>query len=63
MRKLLILLILGAIGFYVGWPVYSAWQIKSALQNGDAGILSSKIDFDSIRTSLKPGVAGRGETA
>ncbi|HRK18085.1 MAG TPA: DUF2939 domain-containing protein [Hyphomicrobiaceae bacterium] len=56
MRKLLALIILGAIGFYVAWPAWSGYRIASALQAKDQATLASKIDFPSVRESLRPAV-------
>lgn len=56
MRKLLALIILGAIGFYVAWPAWSGYRIASALQAKDPATLASKIDFPSVRESLRPAV-------
>lgn len=54
MRKLLVLLILVAVGFYVGWPAWSGWQIKQAFDTGNAALLESKVDFPAVRNALKP---------
>ena len=54
MRRLLFLILLVGLGFYIGWPAWSGYQIKSALDAGDAATLSNKIDFVSVRQSLRP---------
>lgn len=55
MRKLFVLLlILGVLGFYVGWPAWSGWQIKQAFDTRNPALLESKVDFPAVRTSLKP---------
>lgn len=56
MLRLLTLAILAAVGFWVAWPAYSGFQINRALQAGNAAALSGKIDFDSVRASLRPSV-------
>lgn len=57
MRTLIVVVLLGLAGFYVGWPAYSAYQIQTALTGGDPGVIASKVDFPSVRTSLEPAVA------
>jgi len=57
MRKFLVLALLLLIGFYVGWPAYSAWQIQSAMTGGDPSALARKIEFTSVRESLRPAVS------
>lgn len=55
MRKLFaLLLILGVLGFYVGWPAWSGWQIKQAFDTRNPALLETKVDFPAVRTSLKP---------
>ncbi len=57
MKKLISLAILALLGFYVAWPAWSSYRIYSALENQDAGALDGKIDFVSVRASLRPAVA------
>jgi len=45
--------------FYVAWPAYSAYQLKVALESGDAAGLERGIDFPSVRESLRPAVTAR----
>ncbi|MEQ1712013.1 MAG: DUF2939 domain-containing protein [Hyphomicrobium sp.] len=54
MRRILFLALLAAVGFWVAWPAYSGYRINSALKGGDAVALAGKIDFDSVRASLRP---------
>lgn len=54
MRRILFLALLAAVGFWVAWPAYSGYRINSALKGGDAAALAGKIDFDSVRASLRP---------
>jgi Protein of unknown function (DUF2939) len=57
MKKLFLLVLLGLLGFYVAWPAWSGYQIYTALEDQDSKLLESKIDFDSVRDSLRPVVA------
>ncbi|MFM2423468.1 MAG: hypothetical protein RL291_1998 [Pseudomonadota bacterium] len=61
MKKLIALAFLAVFGFYVAWPAWSGYRIYSALERQDAGLLASKIDFDSLRTTLRPSVAAEVE--
>lgn len=54
MKRLIFLVLVLGLGFYVGWPAWSGYQIKSALDSGDAETLRKKIDFVSVRESLRP---------
>ena len=38
---------------YAVWPVYTALQIREAIVTGDTATLNSKVDWDSLRASLK----------
>ena len=61
MKRLLTLLLLLLAGFYVGWPAYSGYEIKTALEAKDAATLSSKIDFESVKASLRPAATVEAE--
>lgn len=54
MKKFLLLIVVLGLGFYVAWPAWSGYQIKTALDAGDADTLREKIDFVSVRESLRP---------
>ncbi len=53
MKKFIFLIVVLVLGFYVGWPAFSGYQINQALQGDDAGALEDKIDFASVRQSLR----------
>jgi hypothetical protein len=61
MFRLIGLLLLALIGFYGAWPAYTGYRIKNALDTENAGLLASKIDFDAVRTSLRPSVTAEVE--
>lgn len=61
MSRIVGLLILALVAFYVGWPAYSGYRIKTALDAGDTAGLSQKIDFDRVRASLRPAVTAEVE--
>ncbi len=63
MRRLLIFALLLLSAFYVGWPAYSGYEIKTALEGKDTALLSSKIDFASVKESLRPAVTIEAERA
>lgn len=54
MKRLLLLVVVLLLGFYVAWPGWSAYQIDSAIKAKDTATLEHKIDFPSVRTSLRP---------
>jgi hypothetical protein len=59
MKKIILLAILAAVGFYVAWPAFSGYQIHSALASGDAKALAGKIDFASVRQSMRAPVLAK----
>jgi hypothetical protein len=54
MKRLLLLVVVLLLGFYVAWPGWSAYQIDSAIKAKDTATLEHKIDFPSVRVSLRP---------
>lgn len=56
---------LGSIGFaavlafYVAWPLYAGYDIKSSLDGHNVEALNARVDFASVRTSLKPSVTAK----
>lgn len=49
-----LVLALGAIAaIYFAWPFWSAYSIADAVQRRDAVALSRKVDFETLRVSLK----------
>jgi hypothetical protein len=54
MKRLLLLVVVLLLGFYVAWPGWSAYQIDGAIKAKDAETLERKIDFPSVRVSLRP---------
>ncbi len=61
MFRIIGLLLLALIGFYGAWPAYTGYRIKNALDTENAQLLASKIDFDAVRTSLRPAVTAEVE--
>ncbi len=61
MKSLGGLALLFVLGFYVLWPAYSGYEIRSALEARDPARLSAKVDFPSLRASLRPAVAVKVE--
>src|SRR5262245_26016658 len=57
MRSLGTIGFLAVLGFYVAWPAFSGYEIKSSLDGHNVEALNARIDFPSVRTSLKPAVA------
>lgn len=63
MRTIIGLVVLAVLGFYVAWPGYSAYRIKTALDTDNAELLAAKVDFEQVRASLKPAVTAEVEKA
>jgi hypothetical protein len=63
MIRILFILLAVFIGGWVAWPAYSAYQIYSGMKTADEGVLQRKINWDSMRTSLRPVVAVEVEKA
>jgi hypothetical protein len=54
MKRLIALIILLLVGFYVAWPGWSAYQIATAIKAKDTATLDRKIDFLGVRATLRP---------
>jgi hypothetical protein len=55
MKKLalvILVLVLG-MGYYIAWPAWSAYELQDAIKTRDLATLARKIDFPSVRTSLR----------
>jgi len=55
-RILLVLFVVLLIG-WVAWPAFSAYQIYGGMKSADVGVLQKKINWTSLRTSLRPVVS------
>lgn len=53
MKKLIVLIVLALLGFYVFWPAFSGYQIHAALAAKDTKALAGKINFPSVRKSMR----------
>src|SRR5258708_907035 len=47
-----LVLVLG-LGYYVAWPAWSAYELQNAIKAKDLVTLAHKIDFPSVRASLR----------
>jgi hypothetical protein len=52
MRKLLLLPLLLALA-YVAWPLWSAWQLRSAVKARDLAGIEQRVDWPTLRANLK----------
>lgn len=59
MGRLLVAILFALIAFYIAWPAVSAWQIYGAVQDKNPAVLSTKVDFPSVRESMRPVVEQR----
>jgi hypothetical protein len=59
MRKILKLLLFVTVAAvaYAAWPVQAALEIREALIAGDTATLKRKIEWDTVRTSLKSSIS------
>ena len=62
MKRLLSLLALGLALFYIAWPAYSGYAIKGALDAKDPEGLRQRIDFDAVRSSMRPAITAKVES-
>jgi hypothetical protein len=53
MKKYLALAVILLLAFFVAWPAWSVYQIQSAIKAKDVDTLARKIDFPSVRASLR----------
>lgn len=63
MGRLVGLLVVVLLGFYVAWPAYSLMSVKNALNTENVPLLAAKVDFPSVRQSLTPAVTAEVEKA
>jgi hypothetical protein len=56
MKRLILIVLCLLLAFYLGWPLWSAVQLREALKAEDAALVQSKIDFPSVRASMRPAV-------
>jgi len=48
---------------YIAWPLYTVLQIRDAMRFGDTATLASKIEWDSVRASLKASMSAEALAA
>jgi Protein of unknown function (DUF2939) len=48
---------------YVAWPMYSVLQIREAVKAGDTATLARKVEWDSVRTTLKASMSAEAIAA
>ncbi len=53
MKRFLLVVLLALVGFYVAWPAFTGYRIHQGLEANDAGTLAAKIDFPSVRRSMR----------
>ena len=54
MKRLIAVVVVVLLAFYVGWPALSGYQLRAALERKDVAGVERKIDFPAVRTSLEP---------
>lgn len=48
--------VIAIAAFYIALPLYAGYDLNSSLERGDAARLSDRVDFPSVRVSLRPAV-------
>jgi Protein of unknown function (DUF2939) len=48
---------------YIAWPLYTVLTIREAMRSGDTATLSSKVEWDSVRASLKASMSAEALAA
>lgn len=51
--------VLAVAAFYVAWPLYAGHEIKTSLDGQNVDGLNARIDFPSVRVSLRPAVTAQ----
>ncbi len=59
MARVIALIVILLVGFYVVWPGWSVYQITTALDTGDEATVSRKIVFKEVRAALRPAVEAK----
>lgn len=62
MKRLILLVLVLAIGFYVAWPAFTGYRIYQGLEGNDPATLAAKIDFPSVRQSMRGPVLAQVNT-
>lgn len=59
MRWLLLkaMIVVVAAGLYVASPFVSAWNMREAIKNNDSAYLTERVDWVSVKETLKPSIA------
>ncbi|MEM8973366.1 MAG: DUF2939 domain-containing protein [Pseudomonadota bacterium] len=55
--KLLLAVSLMGVSLYVASPFYAAWTIRQAMKTNDVALLKEKVDWVSVRSSLRQSIA------
>jgi hypothetical protein len=59
--KVILFLLLPAA--YIAWPLYTVLQIRDAMRDGDTATLTRKVEWDSVRASLKASMSAEAQAA
>lgn len=62
MVRFILLVLLLAVGFYGAWPAYTGYSIYQGLESNDPKTLAAKIDFPSVRKSMRGPVLSQVNT-
>jgi len=59
LRSVLVAGLVVLIGLYLASPYYALWRLRAALDSGDRSNLEARIDFPSVRESMKNRMQGQ----
>ncbi len=62
MKRLLLLVLFLLVAFYIAWPAFTGYRIHSSLQARDPAALAQRIDFPSVRQSMRGPVVAQVRT-
>ena len=46
---------------YAAWPFWSAWSLREAIKNGDTATIERRIEWDSVRATLRDSLARQAQ--
>lgn len=46
---------------YAAWPFWSAWSLREAIKNGDTATIERRVEWDSVRATLRDSLARQAQ--
>jgi hypothetical protein len=60
-KRIVGLIVVALLCFYVAWPAWSGYTIRTAVQDSEPDRLAAKVDFEQVRERLRPVVTQKVE--